>query len=121
MRRTSEFGSVVRKANRSLVVGPSLTLRTDVQRVHKPAKNASGRLSLKANHTGGREPSGKTSFSLNDENGTTQRLSTPSHRRQCWDETLRTFVTPGSLLRPSIVVFGDGIPQRAMTSSRPSG
>jgi len=64
--------------------GPAyaLTLRTDVQRVHKPAKNKSGRLSSKANHTGGREPSGKCSFSENEENGTTQRLSTPSHRRQ---------------------------------------
>src|SRR5271163_1313319 len=110
MRRTSEFGSVVRKANRSLVVGPSLTLRTDVQRVHKTAKNASGRLSSKANHTGGREPSGKTSFSLNDENGTTQRPSAPNHRRQCGEGTLRIFVTPGSLLRPSITAFGDAFP-----------
>src|SRR5271163_1798393 len=87
----SAFGSVVRKPKRSFVVGPSLTLRTEVQRVHKPAKKASGRLSSKANHTGGREPSGKASFSENDENGTAQRLSTPSQRRQCGDDTLRMF------------------------------
>src|SRR5271169_5804013 len=121
MTLTSAFGSVVRKPNRSFVVSPSLTLRTDVHRVHRPAKNASGRLSSKANHTDGREPSGKTSFSENEENGTTQRLSTPSHRRQWGAATLRMFVTPGSLLRPSITDFGDGMPQRAMTSARPSG
>ena len=97
---TIAFGSVVRKANRSFVVSPSLTLRTDVQRVQMPAKKASGRLSSSANHTGGREPSGKTSFSAKLVNGTTQRLSTPSHRRQCGEATLRTFVTPGSELRP---------------------
>jgi hypothetical protein len=28
--------------------------------------------------------------------GTTHRLSTPSHRRQCGEEMLRTFVTPES-------------------------
>src|SRR5580704_5844328 len=115
---TSAFGSVVRKAKRSFVVGPSFTLRTEVQRAHRPAKNASGRLSSKANQTGGLEPSGKTSFSENEENGTTQRLSTPSHRRQWGDDTLRIFVTPGSLLRPSITDFGDGMPHRAITSSR---
>jgi len=117
---TSAFGSVVRKPNRSLVVSPSLTLRTDVQRVHRPAKNASGRVSSMANHTGGREPSGIGWFSENDENGTTHRLSTPSQRRQWGDATLRMFVTPGSLLRPLSAKRGDGMPQRAMTSSRPS-
>ena len=71
--------------------------------------------------TGGREPSDNSSFSENDENGTTQRHSTPSHRRQCGDVTLRILVTPGSLLRPSMTALGDGIPQRALTSSRPSG
>ena len=35
---TSAFGSVVRNAKRSFVVSPSLTLRTDVQRVQTPAK-----------------------------------------------------------------------------------
>jgi hypothetical protein len=41
-----------------------------------------GRLTLNANHTGGREPLGNASFSENDENGTTHRLSMPSQRRQ---------------------------------------
>jgi hypothetical protein len=36
---TTAFASVVKKANRSLVVSPSLTFRTDVQRVQTPAKN----------------------------------------------------------------------------------
>jgi hypothetical protein len=61
MAPTSRFGSVVRKAKRSLVVSPSLTLRTEVQRVQMPAKQTSGRLSSKANQTGGRVPSGRTS------------------------------------------------------------
>jgi len=85
------FGSVVRKAKRSFVVSPSLTLRTDLQRVHMPAKNASGRLSSRANQTGGREPSGRISFSAKLVNGTTHRFSTPSQRRDaakrhcgCW-------------------------------------
>jgi hypothetical protein len=34
--------------------------------VQMPAKNASGRLPSKANQTGGRDPSGKTSFSVHD-------------------------------------------------------
>ena len=59
----------------SFVVSPSLTLRTDVQRVQMPAKKASGRLSSSANQTGGREPSGRASFSEKLVNGTTQRLS----------------------------------------------
>src|SRR5271165_161942 len=120
MALTSAFGAAVRKPKRSLVVRPSLTLRTDVQRVQIPAKKASGRLSSKANQTGGRDPSGSASFSENEENGTTQRLSTPSHGRQWGDERLRMFVTPGSLLRPLSTLSGEGIPHRAMTSSRPS-
>lgn len=67
-------------------------------------------------------PSGKTSFSENDVNGTTHRLSTPSHRRQCGEDTLRTFVTPGSEFRPFNAKTGEGMPQRARDSSRtPSG
>src|SRR5208282_3366723 len=97
---TTEFGSVVRKANRSFVVSPSVTFRTDVQRVQMPAKKASGRLSSRANQTGGREPSGWISFSAKLVNRTTHRLSTPSHRRQCGEATLRRLVTPGSVLRP---------------------
>src|SRR5271165_4145858 len=112
------FGSVVRKAKRSFVVLPSLTLRTDLQRVHMPAKKASGRLSSSANQTGGREPSGRISFSAKLVNGTTHRLSTPSHRRQCGEETFRMLVTPGSELRPLRADCGDGMPQRAIVSSR---
>jgi hypothetical protein len=78
---TIAFGSLVKKANRSLVVSPSFTLRTDVHRVQIPAKKASGRLSSSANQTGGLEPSGWSSFSAKDVNGTTHRLSMPSHRR----------------------------------------
>ena len=98
---TPAFGSLVRKANRSFVVSPSLTLRTDAQRVHKPAKNASGRLSSRRTKPAAASRR-QTSFSENDENGTTQRLSTPSQRRQCGEATLRMFVTPGSSCGPSI-------------------
>jgi hypothetical protein len=93
---TSLFGSVVRKAKMSFVVSPSLTFRTDAQRVQMPAKNAKGRVSSKANQTGGWEPSGSTSFSEKLVKGTPQRFSIPSQRRQCGDVTLRTLVTPGS-------------------------
>ena len=55
--------------------GPSLTFRTEVQVAQMPAKNASGRLSSRANQTGGREPSGKVSFSAKLVNGTRQRCS----------------------------------------------
>jgi hypothetical protein len=41
---TTSFGSVVRNANRSFVVSPSFTFRTEVQRVQMPAKNASRRV-----------------------------------------------------------------------------
>src|SRR5271166_2599350 len=116
MGATIPFGSVVRKANRSFVVSPSLTFRTEVQRVQIPAKNASGRDSSRANQTGGREPSGRISFSAKLVNGTTHRLSTQSHRRQCGEERLRTFVTPESELRPLRARKGEGIPQRAIVS-----
>ena len=59
---TITFGSVVRKANKSFVVSPSLTFLTDVHRVQIPANKASGRLSSSANQTGGREPFGRISF-----------------------------------------------------------
>jgi hypothetical protein len=88
--------------------------------VHKPAKQASGRSSAKANQIGGLLPFGNVSFSEKLVNGTMHRLSTPSHRRQCGDAVLRTFVTPGSLLRPFSAKTGDGIPHRAMVSSRPA-
>ena len=83
-----------------------------------PAKKASGRLSSNANHTGGREPSGKTSFSAKLVKGTMQRLSTPSHRRQWDDLTLRMLVTPESVFLPVMAKAGEGMPQRAMASSR---
>jgi len=90
---TSALGSVVRNAKLPLVVSPSFTFRTDVQRPNACEK-AIGRLSSKANHNGGRRPFGRTSFSEKLVNATRQRLSSPSHRPQCGDETLRTFVTP---------------------------
>jgi hypothetical protein len=117
---TTLFGSVVKNAKMSLVVSPSFTFRTDVQRVHTPVKNARGRVSSNANRTGGRFPSGKTSFSEKLVKGTTQRFSTPSHRRQWGEETLRILVTPESLLRPFKANLGDGIPHRAIVSSLPS-
>ena len=49
MAPTSAFGSVVRKAKRSLVVSPSYTFLTDVQLVQMPAKQPSGRDSSSAN------------------------------------------------------------------------
>jgi hypothetical protein len=53
--------------------------------------------------------------------GTTQRLSTPSQRRQWGEETLRTLrmlVTPESDFRPSRNLGGVGIPHLAEASSR---
>ena len=119
---TIACGSVVRNANSSFVVSPSLTLRTEVHLVQIPAKKASGLVSSSANQTGGREPSGSTSFSEKLVNGTTQRLSGPSQRRQWDDLVLRTFVTPGSVFFPASAIAGDGMPQRAIVNSRtPSG
>src|SRR5208337_264882 len=66
---TSLFGSVVRNAKISFVVSPSFTFRTEVQRVQMPAKKANGRVSSKANQTGGREPSGRTSSLRNSSKG----------------------------------------------------
>ena len=121
MAPTTLFGSVVRNAKMSFVVSPSFTFRTEVQRVQMPAKKASGRVSSKANQTGGWVPSGSASFSEKLVKGTTQRLSTPSQRLQCGDFTLRTLVTPGSDFFPLRANTGDGMPQRAIVSSRPSG
>ena len=109
-------GVIVRRA---FTVSPSLTLRTDFHcGVQMPAKKASGLSSLKANHTGGREPSANTSFSEKLVKGTTQRLSMPSQRRQWGDFTFRTLVMPESELRPLRANAGDGMPQRAIASSR---
>src|SRR5712672_4774271 len=107
---TSLLGSVVRNAKRSFVVLPSLTFLTEVQLVQSPAKKASGRVSSKANHTGGLRPSGRASFSLKLVNGTTQRCSMPSQRGQCGDLTFRMLVIPGSDLRPFNEASGAGMP-----------
>src|SRR3954452_18921102 len=121
MAPTSAFGSVVRKANRSASASPSFTLRTDFHPPTQiPAKNASSQFSFSANHTGGREPSGCSSGSLNDVKGTTQRFSGASQRRQCSDLVFRTFVTPGSVFLPFRAKAGDGIPHRAIATN-PSG
>jgi hypothetical protein len=86
------FGSVVRNAKMSVVISPSFTFRTEVQRVQTPAKKASGRVSSNTNQTGGCVPSGSASFSEKLVKGTTHRLSTPSQHLQCGDFTLRTLV-----------------------------
>src|SRR3984957_4571063 len=137
---TSAFGSVVRKAKMSLVVSPSLTFRTDVQLVQMPAKQARGRLSSSANQM---SPPSALLNSLNELNGTTQRLSGPSHRAQCLLPTLRMLVVPpsGSIRSSSLKSTGlslasifaarflvasirafddDGIPHLAVASWRPS-
>jgi len=86
-----------------------------------PAKKASGRVWSSANQTGGRVPSGSFSFSAKLVNGTTQRCSIPSQRRQWGELTLRTLVTPGSEFLPFSAKTGEGIPHLAMVNSRPSG
>src|SRR5258706_14469771 len=77
----------------SLVVSPSLTFRTDVQLIQIPAKQARGRVSSSANQI---SPPSALLNSLKELNGTTQRLSAPSHRVQCLLFTLRMFVVPPS-------------------------
>jgi hypothetical protein len=69
----------------------------------------------------GEPKSGSTSFSEKLVQGTTQRFSIPSQRRQCGDFTLRTLVTPRSELLPFSAKTGEGMPHRAIISSRPSG
>ena len=124
----------------SLVVSPSLTFRTDVQLVQMPAKQARGRPSSSANQI---SPPSALLNSLKELNGTTQRLSAPSHRAQCLLPTLRMLVVPlsGSIrsnsLKSTVLPFAcsfsalflvasisafddDGIPHRAVASSRPS-
>ena len=68
---TSQFGSVVRKANSSQATSPSATFRVQVQGVQMPAKKAKGRLSSSANHTGKLRPSGTRVGSENEVKGTT--------------------------------------------------
>src|SRR3954453_20330707 len=122
------------------MVSPSLTFLTDVQLVQMPAKQARGRVSPIANQT---SPPSALLNSLNELNGTTQRFSAPSHRVQCLLFTLRMLVVPPSgsirssslkstvlplacsfsarFLVASMSAFDDdGMPQRAVASSRPS-
>src|ERR1700730_8710667 len=124
----------------SLVVSRSLAFRTEVQFVQMPAKQARGRVSSSANQI---SPPSVLLNSLNELNGTTRRFSVPSHRVQCLLFTLRMLVVPpsGSILSNSLkstvlplacnfsarflvasisALDDDGIPQRAVTSSRPS-
>jgi len=105
-----------------------------------PAKHASGRVSSSANQM---SPPSALLNSLNELNGTTQRFSTPSHRVQCLLFTLRMLVVPesGSIQSSCLKSNGlplassfaarflvasisaccdDGMPQRAVESSRPS-
>src|SRR5688500_965077 len=91
---TTPLASVVRKANRFALTSPSLTFRVDVQLVQIPAKNRRGRSSPAANQTGTFLPSAVVSYSLKLVKGTRQWCSTPSHRRQCGEVTVRTLVTP---------------------------
>src|ERR1700730_1694264 len=106
-----------------------------------PPKQARGRLSSSANQM---SPPSILLNSLNELNGTTQRFSTPSQRVQCLLFTLRMFVVPesGSIRSNSLKSTGlplacsfsarflvasinafddDGMPHRAVASSRPPG
>src|SRR5258708_22044604 len=105
-----------------------------------PSKQARGRVSSSANQI---SPPSALLTALNELHGTTQRFSAPSHRVQCLLLTLRMFVVPPSgsirsnslkstdlpmacsfsarFLVASISAFDDdGIPHRAVASSRPS-
>jgi hypothetical protein len=104
------------------------------------AKQAIGRVSSSANQT---SPPSVLLNSLNELKGTTQRCSGPSHRVQCLLVTLRMLVVPesGSIRSSCLKSTGlplassfaarflvasikaccdDGMPQRAVASSRPS-
>src|SRR5260221_9706212 len=123
----------------SLVVSPSLTFRTEVQLVQMPAKQASGRESSSANQM---SPPSALLNSLKELNGTTHRFSAPSHLVQCLLFTLRMLVVPPSgsirsnslkstvlplacnfsarfLVAPINAFDDDGMPHRAVASSRP--
>src|ERR1700692_4420893 len=105
-----------------------------------PAKQVNGRVSSSANQM---SPPSALLNSLNELNGTTQRCSGPSHLVQCLLVTLRILVVPpsGSIRSSSLKSTGlplasnfearffvasinacadDGLPQRAVASSRPS-
>src|ERR1700756_1091011 len=82
-----------------------------------PAKQNSGRLSSRANHTMSFffvSGFGSGEYSAKLFAGTRQRFSGLSHPRQCGDEVLRMLVTGGPGVRG-----GGGMPQRMIASSRP--
>src|SRR5260370_14450221 len=90
---TSAFGSHVRNAKMSAVISPSLTFRTLVQLVQRPAKHSTGRVSSDANQAGTFLPS-TTPYSENDATGTSQPVSGASHPFHWLLETLRLLVPP---------------------------
>src|SRR5947207_12426429 len=92
-------------------MGFALVPRTPIHSVQIPANATSGRVSSIANHFG--VLFGLVSaYSQKDVNGTRQRLSGPTHLRQCGELVLRMFVVmPGNW-------GGFGMPQRIMMSSR---
>src|SRR5215510_7755922 len=83
-----------------------------------PAKASSGRSSFTANQTTSFflvSGFGSGAYSAKELNGTRQRCSGFSQPRQCGDDVLRILVTGGPP-----VLGGGGMPQRIITSSRPS-
>src|ERR1700730_2978521 len=91
--------------------------RSPLKVVQMPAKQNSGRLSSRANHTTSFffvSGFGSGAYSAKLFEGTRQRLSGFSHMRQCGDDVLRMLVTG----RPP-VLGGGGMPQRMVTSSVP--
>src|ERR1700688_4623415 len=81
-----------------------------------PAKQNSGRLSSRANHTTSFffvSGFGSGAYSAKLFAGMRQRLSGFNHPRQCGDEVLRMLVTGGPPVRG-----GGGMPQRMVVSSR---
>ncbi len=79
---TTPFASVVGKPNNSFVVSSSFNFRTEVQQVQMPAKNANGRLSSCANHTGTAGLPARFSYSEKLVIGKKHLCSIPSHGRQ---------------------------------------
>src|SRR5436305_12173937 len=92
-------------------MGFALVPRMPIHSVQIPANATSGRVSSRANHFG--VFFGLVSaYSQKDVNGTRQRLSGPTHLRQCGELALRTFVVmPGHW-------GGCGMPQRIILSAR---
>src|SRR5437764_14016747 len=92
-------------------MGFAFVPRTPIHSVQMPANATSGRVSSIANHFG--VFFGLVSaYSQKDVNGTRQRLSGPTHLRQCGELVLRMFVVmPGNW-------SGFGMPQRIILSSR---